>query len=191
MQLCTSRLDHSYLILIRDWGNFWSIFHLLCLGLTVVARYYRIASVCGCVVATSRLLACKEDHTFFCWFYYTGCIVYFQDLWWPNDFKRKKHRGDPVKYNIIISFNFFLFHVTKINVLRTEKWFDRKLVTLFSFYENNFIRTSRLKFCLKFFPKTMKNSEFGHGNFPNEGLDREKHFKHVFGVGVGWEFENI
>ena len=26
---------------------------------------------------------------------------------------------------------------------------------------------------------------FGHGDFPNESLDLEGHFKHAFGVGVG------
>ena len=40
----------------------------------------------------------------------------------------------------------------------------------------------------KFFPKTTKNSKFDHENFSDESLDQEKHFKHVFGVGVGCEF---
>ena len=35
----------------------------------------------------------------------------------------------------------------------------------------------------------MKNLKFEYGNLPNESLDQEKHFKHVFEVGVGWEFE--
>ena len=34
------------------------------------------------------------------------------------------------------------------------------------------------------FPKTMKNSNVGHGNFPNESLDQDKYFKHVFGLEV-------
>ena len=33
------------------------------------------------------------------------------------------------------------------------------------------------------------NSKFNH--FSDESLDQEKHFKHVFGVGVGWEFEKM
>ena len=39
------------------------------------------------------------------------------------------------------------------------------------------------------FSKYTNNSEFEHGNFSNESLGQDKHFKHVFGVGVGWEFE--
>ena len=38
------------------------------------------------------------------------------------------------------------------------------------------------------FSKTMKNLKFEYENFPNESLGQVKHFKHVFGVGVGWEF---
>ena len=34
------------------------------------------------------------------------------------------------------------------------------------------------------FPKTMKNFKYDYGNFPIESLGQEKHFKHVFGVGV-------
>ena len=34
------------------------------------------------------------------------------------------------------------------------------------------------------FPKTTNNSKFDHGNFSDERLDQENHFKHVFGVGV-------
>ena len=41
------------------------------------------------------------------------------------------------------------------------------------------------------FPKTMKNLKYEYGNLPNESLGQEKHFKHVFGVGVGWEFEKM
>ena len=41
------------------------------------------------------------------------------------------------------------------------------------------------------FSKYTNNSEFEHGNFSNESLDQEKHFKHVFEVGVGWEFEKL
>ena len=37
----------------------------------------------------------------------------------------------------------------------------------------------------------MKNLKYNYGNFPNESLGQEKHFKDVFGVGVGWEFEKI
>ena len=39
------------------------------------------------------------------------------------------------------------------------------------------------------FPKTTKNSKFNHGNFSDESLDQENHFKHVFGVGVKWTTE--
>ena len=35
----------------------------------------------------------------------------------------------------------------------------------------------------------MKDLKFEYENFPNENLGQVKHFKHVFGVGVGWEFE--
>ena len=34
------------------------------------------------------------------------------------------------------------------------------------------------------FPKTNKNFKFEYGNFPNESLDQEQHFKHVFGVKI-------
>ena len=37
----------------------------------------------------------------------------------------------------------------------------------------------------------MKNLKFGYENFPNESLGHVKHFKHVFGVGVGWEFKKM
>ena len=37
----------------------------------------------------------------------------------------------------------------------------------------------------------MNNLKYDYGNFSNECLGQEKHFKHVFGVGVGWEFEKI
>ena len=33
------------------------------------------------------------------------------------------------------------------------------------------------------FRKSKKNSMFEPGNLPNENLDEEKHFKHVFRVG--------
>ena len=33
----------------------------------------------------------------------------------------------------------------------------------------------------------MKNLKFEYESFPNESLGQAKHFKHVFGVGVGWE----
>ena len=29
----------------------------------------------------------------------------------------------------------------------------------------------------------MKNLKYDYGNFPNENLGQENHFKHVFGVG--------
>ena len=41
------------------------------------------------------------------------------------------------------------------------------------------------------FPKSTKNSKFDHGNFSDESLDQDKPFKHVIGVGVGWEFEKM
>ena len=41
------------------------------------------------------------------------------------------------------------------------------------------------------FSKNYENSKFEGGNLPNESIDQEKHFKHVFGVGVGVEFERI
>ena len=37
----------------------------------------------------------------------------------------------------------------------------------------------------------MKSLKFEYENFPNESLGQVKHFKHVFGVGVGWEFEKM
>ena len=37
----------------------------------------------------------------------------------------------------------------------------------------------------------MKNSQFEHGNFPNESLDQGKHFRHIFEGGVGLEFEKM
>ena len=37
----------------------------------------------------------------------------------------------------------------------------------------------------KISPKTTKNSKFGHGGFPNESLDQEKHF--MQGSGENWE----
>ena len=37
----------------------------------------------------------------------------------------------------------------------------------------------------------MKNLEFEYENFPNESIAQVKYFKHVFGVGVGWEFEKM
>ena len=42
------------------------------------------------------------------------------------------------------------------------------------------MRKSRLKFHVKFFPKTTKNWKFEHGNLPNENLDQEKYFKYAF-----------
>ena len=50
---------------------------------------------------------------------------------------------------------------------------------------NNFIGTSRPQIWSEIFPKTTKNLKYNYGNFPNESLGQEKHFKHVFGVGVG------
>ena len=35
----------------------------------------------------------------------------------------------------------------------------------------------------------MKNVKFEYENYPNENLGQVKHVKHVFRVGVGWEFE--
>ena len=37
----------------------------------------------------------------------------------------------------------------------------------------------------------MKNLRFEYENFPNESLGQLKHFKHVFGVEVGCEFDKI
>ena len=37
----------------------------------------------------------------------------------------------------------------------------------------------------------MKNLKYVYGNFQNDSLGQEKHFKHVFGVGVGLEYERI
>ena len=54
--------------------------------------------------------------------------------------------------------------------------------TLFSFYKN---------IEAQIIPKTMNNVKYEYGNFQNESLGYEKHFKHAFGVGVGWEFEKI
>ena len=34
----------------------------------------------------------------------------------------------------------------------------------------------------------MKNLKYVSGNFPNESLDQEKRFKHVFGVGLDENF---
>ena len=56
-----------------------------------------------------------------------------------------------------------------------------KQIILISFYKNNFIRTSTLKFGLNFIPKTMKNLKFDYENFPNESLVQVRHFKQVFG----------
>ena len=57
--------------------------------------------------------------------------------------------------------------------------------TLFSFYKNNFVRISGLKIWSENFSKTIRNLKFEYGNFPNGSLDQVKHFKYVFGVGVG------
>ena len=57
----------------------------------------------------------------------------------------------------------------------TEQWNQ-----VFFLYKNNFIRTSRLKFRVKFFQEL----EIDH-EILNESLDQEKHFKHIFEVGVG------
>ena len=37
----------------------------------------------------------------------------------------------------------------------------------------------------------MRILKFEYGNFSNESLSQVKHFKHVFGVGVGWKFKKI
>ena len=37
----------------------------------------------------------------------------------------------------------------------------------------------------------MKNLKFEYEYFPNESLGQVKYSKHVFGVGVGWEFEEM
>ena len=46
-------------------------------------------------------------------------------------------------------------------------------------------------FKLEILPKTTMDSKFECRNFPNESLGQGKHFKHVFWVGVGWEFEKM
>ena len=51
----------------------------------------------------------------------------------------------------------------------------------FSFYKNNYKETSRLKFHVKIFQKITIYSKFEH---EKERPDRDKHFWHVFGVGV-------
>ena len=41
-------------------------------------------------------------------------------------------------------------------------------------------------------PQFTKSSNFGHGKFPNERLDREdKHFKLESGVEAGWKFDKM
>ena len=37
----------------------------------------------------------------------------------------------------------------------------------------------------------MKNLKYEYRKFSNQSFGQEKHFKHVFGVGVGWKFEKI
>ena len=37
----------------------------------------------------------------------------------------------------------------------------------------------------------MKNFKFEYENFPNQSLGQVKHFKHVFVVGVRWEFAKM
>ena len=58
------------------------------------------------------------------------------------------------------------------------------------FYKNNFIRTPRLKFGVKFFQKLQRTRHLSAETLQiNESLDQEKHFKHVIGVGV--EFKKM
>ena len=68
-------------------------------------------------------------------------------------------------------------------------WQDGALIKVFGpwvhlvlsmvFLYDNSIRSSRLKFGVKFCAKNMKNLHSGCGNFPNESLDQEQHFKRV------------
>ena len=37
----------------------------------------------------------------------------------------------------------------------------------------------------------MKNLNFEYENFPIESLGQVEQFKHVFGVGVGWEYAKM
>ena len=55
----------------------------------------------------------------------------------------------------------------------------------------SFILLDRVSILVWDFSKTMKNLKFMYENFPNQSLGLVKHFKHVFGVGVGWEFEKM
>ena len=67
----------------------------------------------------------------------------------------------------------------------------KKGYTLFFLWEQfykNIEAEIEAQICSEIFPKTTK---FDHENFFDESLDQEKHFKHVFEVGVGWEFEKI
>ena len=59
------------------------------------------------------------------------------------------------------------------------------------FLKETFYKNIEAQIWCIIFPKTTKNSKFERGNFANESSDKEKHFKHVFQVGVGWELEKI
>ena len=65
------------------------------------------------------------------------------------------------------------------------------MIYTISFYNKTFYKNIEAQIWCIIFPKTTKNSKFERGNLPNESSDQEKHFKHVFEVGVGWEFEKI
>ena len=54
-----------------------------------------------------------------------------------------------------------------------------------------FIRNIDAQIWYNIIPKTTKNSIFDHEYFSDENLYQKKHFKPVFGVAVGWEFEKV
>ena len=53
------------------------------------------------------------------------------------------------------------------------RWYS--LYPLYFLLEKSYVRTSRLKFALKFFPKTRKKSKYERENLPNKNLEDEKY----------------
>ena len=71
-------------------------------------------------------------------------------------------------------------YLTKQSLQQIQK----EKYTLF-FLKELFYKNIEAQILSQNFSKTKKNLKLEYENFPNESLGQVKHFKHVFGVGVG------
>ena len=71
-------------------------------------------------------------------------------------------------------------YLTKQSLQRIQK----EKYTLF-FLKELFYKNFEAQILSQNFSKTKKNLKLEYENFPNESLGQVKHFKHVFGVGIG------